>query len=98
MKFKSLKKKGRITRYKKEHREIYEALVNRDFKRAELLTKKHLIDIREDIFDDYTPESAAYWLNRNASPQELHNNIRIAVDNWRLQRQVDAKQGDVQWR
>ncbi len=52
MKFKSLKKKGRITRYKKEHREMYEALVNRDFKRAELLTKKHLIDIREDIFDD----------------------------------------------
>lgn len=52
MKFKSLKKSGRITRYKKEHREMYEALVNRDFVQAEFLTKKHLLDIKEDIFED----------------------------------------------
>ncbi|MGM0396484.1 MAG: FadR/GntR family transcriptional regulator [Bacillota bacterium] len=52
MKYKSLKKSGRITRYKKEHKDIYEALVNRDFSQAEYLTKKHLIDIRGDIFDD----------------------------------------------
>ena len=51
MKFKSLKKSGRITRYKKEHGEMYEALVNRDFNEVEYLTKKHLLDIREDIFE-----------------------------------------------
>ncbi|WP_276318554.1 FadR/GntR family transcriptional regulator [Gudongella oleilytica] len=52
MKYKSLQKEGRITRYKVEHKAIYLALVNRDFNEVESLTKKHLIDIKADIFDD----------------------------------------------
>ncbi|MDY0236960.1 MAG: FadR/GntR family transcriptional regulator [Gudongella sp.] len=52
MKYKSLRKGGRASRYKVEHREIYNALKNRDFTKAEALTKKHLTDIRRDIFED----------------------------------------------
>lgn len=52
MKYKSLQKEGRITRYKAEHKAIYIALVNRDFNKVENLTKKHLVDIKSDIFDD----------------------------------------------
>jgi GntR family transcriptional regulator, transcriptional repressor for pyruvate dehydrogenase complex len=52
MKIKSLKKEGRISRYKAEHRGIYEALVIRDTNLAEYLTRKHLLDIRTDIFED----------------------------------------------
>lgn len=52
MKFKSLQKEGRITRYKAEHKAIYMALVSRDFNQVENLTKKHLVDIKADIFDD----------------------------------------------
>lgn len=52
MKYKSLQKEGRITRYKAEHKAIYYALVNRDFNKVEYLTKKHLVDIKSDIFDD----------------------------------------------
>ncbi|MBN2287325.1 MAG: FadR family transcriptional regulator [Tissierellales bacterium] len=52
MKFKSLQKEGRISRYKEEHQMIFEALLNRDINLAEMLTRKHLIDIRTDIFED----------------------------------------------
>lgn len=52
MKYKSLQKEGRIERYKAEHKAIYTALVNRDFNKVENLTKKHLVDIKSDIFDD----------------------------------------------
>ena len=52
MKLKSLKKEGRVARYKKEHYEIYKALTNRDYKTVESLIKKHLIDIQRDIFED----------------------------------------------
>lgn len=52
MKYRSLRKGGRVSRYKIEHREIYDALINREFNKAESLTKKHLTDIRRDIFED----------------------------------------------
>lgn len=52
MKFKSLKKEGRVARYKKEHEDIYKALINRDYETVESLTKKHLVDIKNDIFEN----------------------------------------------
>lgn len=52
MKYRSLKKGDRVSRYKEEHREIYEALINREINKAESITKKHLMDIRRDIFED----------------------------------------------
>lgn len=52
MKLRSLKKDGIVAKYKKEHEEIYEALISRDFETVELLTKHHLVDIRKDIFEE----------------------------------------------
>lgn len=52
MKYKSLQKIGRIARYKKEHRKIYDSLLNRDFNQVEILTRQHLVDIRTDIFEN----------------------------------------------
>ncbi|WP_128425396.1 FCD domain-containing protein [Gudongella oleilytica] len=39
MKYKSLQKEGRITRYKVEHKAIYLELVNRDFNEVDTLPK-----------------------------------------------------------
>jgi len=52
MKLRSLQRGDRIPKYKTEHREIYEALSKRDLKAAEILTKKHLSDIRYHLFED----------------------------------------------
>lgn len=52
MKYESLKREGRISKYKIEHRLIYEAIQNRDYKESERLVRKHLTDIRSDIFED----------------------------------------------
>jgi GntR family transcriptional repressor for pyruvate dehydrogenase complex len=52
MKWKSIKKEGRISKYKQEHREIYEALLNRNSEKAEALIRTHLSEIKKDIFDE----------------------------------------------
>lgn len=52
MKLKSIQTEGRISKYKKEHREIYEALIKRNVHLAETLAKRHVIDIQNDIFEE----------------------------------------------
>jgi DNA-binding FadR family transcriptional regulator len=52
LKRKSLKKEGRMKKYKKEHRDIFNAICDRDTELAEQLTKKHLYEVKKHLFDE----------------------------------------------
>ncbi|MBA1336934.1 MAG: hypothetical protein HPY66_3370 [Firmicutes bacterium] len=52
LKLKSLQKDGRIQKYKAEHKEIFEAIKERNPAKAEQVVKKHLKDIKKHLFDD----------------------------------------------
>ncbi|MFZ5945436.1 MAG: FadR/GntR family transcriptional regulator [Bacillota bacterium] len=52
MKVKSLQKEGRMGRYKVEHQEIFDSIRERNPALAEKLTRKHLLDIKKNIFGE----------------------------------------------
>jgi len=52
MKVKSLQKEGRVDKYKTEHQEILDSIQERNPALAEKLTRKHLLDIKRNIFGD----------------------------------------------
>jgi len=52
LKYKSLQKGNRVAKYKEEHKELYEALSTRNARQAELISKKHITDISNHLFDD----------------------------------------------
>lgn len=52
LKLKSIKKDGRVSKYKLEHREIYDLMTSRDLNKVELKIKKHLTDIKKDLFEE----------------------------------------------
>jgi DNA-binding FadR family transcriptional regulator len=51
LKIRSLQKKGRVDRYRTEHEEILDAIKERNPALAEKLTLKHLLDIKNHLFD-----------------------------------------------
>jgi len=52
MKVKSLQKEGRVDKYKTEHQEILDSIQERNPTLAEKLTRKHLLEIKRNIFGD----------------------------------------------